>query len=141
MNVKTWTCILLVSATFGIYYQTSDHDFIDYDDPSYIINNPHVNTGLNINNIAWAFTSIHASNWHPVTWLSHMLDVQLFGLDPKGHHLVNVAISSYQHLVIIFSFIWNYTSHTGKAHLSRHCSLFILSMWNPLPGLQSVKMY
>lgn len=91
MNVKAWTCIFLVSVTFGIYYQTSQHDFINYDDPSYIINNPHVNGGLNINNITWAFTSIHSSNWHPVTWLSHMLDVQLFGLDPKGHHLVNVV--------------------------------------------------
>jgi len=67
MNVKSWTCIVLVSVTLGIYYQTSDHDFIDYDDPSYIINNQNVNTGLNINNITWAFTSIHSSNWHPVT--------------------------------------------------------------------------
>jgi tetratricopeptide (TPR) repeat protein len=102
MNVKTWTCIFLVSVTLGIYYQTSDYEFINFDDPSYIINNQHVNSGLNIYNITWAFTSIHASNWHPVTWLSHMLDVQLFGLDPKGHHLVNVVFHLINTLLLYF---------------------------------------
>lgn len=111
MNVKTWTCILLVSATFGIYYQTSNHGFINYDDPSYIINNQHVNSGLKTNNITWAFTSIHSSNWHPVTWLSHMLDAQLFGLDPKGHHLVNVAFHLINTLLLYFLFFETTKSH------------------------------
>jgi tetratricopeptide (TPR) repeat protein len=90
MNARTWTCIVLVLVTFGIYCQASDHDYINFDDPSYIINNPHVTSGLTIDNIDWAFTSIHASNWHPVTWLSHMLDIEFFGAQPKWQHLVNV---------------------------------------------------
>jgi len=111
MNVKTWTCILLISVTFGIYYQTSDHEFINYDDPPYIINNQHVNTGLNINNITWAFTSIHASNWHPATWLSHMLDVQLFDLYPKGHHLVNVIFHLINTFLLYFLLFGTTKSH------------------------------
>lgn len=111
MNVKTWTCIFLVSVTFGIYYQASDHDFINFDDPSYIINNPHVNTGLNIINITWAFTSIHASNWHPVTWLSHMLDIEFFGLDPKGHHIVNVIFHLINTLLLYFLLFGTTKSH------------------------------
>ena len=111
MNIKTWTCILLVFVTIGIYYQTSNHHFINYDDPSYIIDNPHVNTGLNVNNIAWAFTSIHSSNWHPLTWLSHMLDVQLFGLDPKWHHLINVLFHLTNTLLLYFLLFRTTRSH------------------------------
>ncbi len=111
MRVKTWTCILLVLITLGIYYQTSNHHFINYDDPSYIIDNLHVNTGLNANNIAWAFTSVHSSNWHPVTWLSHMLDVQLFGLAPKGHHLVNVMFHLINTLLLYFLLFGTTKSH------------------------------
>lgn len=111
MNVKTWTCILLISVTLGIYYQTSDHEFINYDDPSYIINNPYVNSGLTINNITWAFTSIHASNWHPVTWLSHMLDIELFGLESKGHHIVNLIFHLTNTLLLYFLLFGTTKSH------------------------------
>ena len=111
MNARTWTCILLISVTLGIYSRTGDHDFINYDDPAYIIDNPHVYTGLNIKNISWASTSIHASNWHPVTWLSHMLDIELFGLDPKGSHLVNVVFHLLNTLLLYFLFFGTTKSH------------------------------
>jgi len=83
---------LLVLVTLSVYWQVGSHDFITLDDPSYVVNNPHVATGLNWENIFWAFTSVHAANWHPLTWLSHMLDVQMFGMNPGAHHLVNVFI-------------------------------------------------
>jgi Flp pilus assembly protein TadD len=67
---------------------------VNFDDGKYILENPHVRTGLTAEGFIWAFTSSYASNWHPLTWLSHMLDVQLFGLDPGPHHLVNVLFHS-----------------------------------------------
>jgi tetratricopeptide (TPR) repeat protein len=66
--------------------------FIICDDCCYVTGNPRVNAGLSWENAGWAFTAIHASNWHPLTWLSHMLDVQCYGLWPGGHHLTNIAI-------------------------------------------------
>ncbi len=89
-RTKWFIIAALLLATFGVYWQVSHHEFILFDDPSYITENPHVNTGLSFANIGWAFTTSHAYNWHPLTWLSHMLDVQLFGLKPGWHHLMNV---------------------------------------------------
>ena len=67
-------------------------DFINFDDPQYVTSNPYVMLGLSLDGIRWAFTSIHASNWHPITWLSLMLDRQLFGLEPAAFHLVNLLL-------------------------------------------------
>ncbi len=78
---------LLISLLYG---QVKDHAFVDFDDYEYITENPHVNSGLTADNIVWAFVSYHSHNWHPLTWISHMADVQLFGLNPAGHHLINV---------------------------------------------------
>jgi tetratricopeptide (TPR) repeat protein len=89
---KTVMCLLLAVVTFAVYWQVGSHQFVNYDDGKYILENPHVRTGLTSENVIWAFTSTYASNWHPLTWLSHMLDVQLFGLNPGPHHLVNVLI-------------------------------------------------
>src|SRR5688500_15686832 len=73
------------------YAQTINHDFIAYDDNSYITENDIVQRGLTLDGFRWAFTTFHAANWHPLTWLSHMLDVQLFGAEKAGPHLmVNV---------------------------------------------------
>ncbi len=66
--------------------------FIGFDDPRYITSNEEVRAGLTARSVAWAFTTTHAYNWHPLTWLSHMTDVELFGLDPAGHHRVSVAL-------------------------------------------------
>jgi hypothetical protein len=88
---KTLICLVLLLVTASIYWQVKGHDFVNYDDPEYVVDNPHVNTGLNAENISWAFTStVYAANWHPLTWLSHMLDVQLFGLNAGRQHLMNV---------------------------------------------------
>jgi tetratricopeptide (TPR) repeat protein len=75
----------------AIYGQVYHHEFLNFDDNEYVTENPHVNVGLSRDNALWAFTSLFTGNWHPVTWLSHMLVVQLFGLKPGAHSLVNVA--------------------------------------------------
>lgn len=81
--------ICLFLAIAAVYWQTAGHEFVYYDDRTYISNNENI-SGLTSENIIWAFTASRASNWHPVTCLSHMLDYQLYGLNPKGHHLTNV---------------------------------------------------
>ena len=75
-----------------IYWQTHDFEFLNYDDNEYLTDNPRVATGLSVDNIRWAFTNFHSSNWHPITWISHMADCQLFGLNPGAHHMVNLVI-------------------------------------------------
>ncbi|HVT31748.1 MAG TPA: tetratricopeptide repeat protein [Rhodanobacteraceae bacterium] len=87
-----WILAALAITTLAIYAQVVGHSFIDLDDPLYIRDNPVVGRGLTLPGIAWAFTTFHAANWHPLTWLSHMLDVELFGLDAGRHLLVNVLI-------------------------------------------------
>jgi Flp pilus assembly protein TadD len=82
----------LCAMTILVFGQVATHAFLIYDDPDYVSRNPQVKSGLTLRGIRWAFTTFHASNWHPVTWLSHMLDVQLFGMRPGLHLLVNVAL-------------------------------------------------
>ena len=79
-------------ATFCIYSQVQGHEFINYDDDLYITNNLNVQAGLTSESVEWAFTTFAAGNWSPVTWLSHMLDYQLYGLHPKGHYLTNLFL-------------------------------------------------
>jgi Tfp pilus assembly protein PilF len=81
---------LLALITLVVYLPVRSHDFVYYDDQDYLTNNPMVQNGLTWAGIKWAFTTWHSSNWHPLTWLSHMLDCQLFGLNPGPQHLVNV---------------------------------------------------
>jgi tetratricopeptide (TPR) repeat protein len=83
-------CIALAAATLALYWPVRGHEFVNFDDWGYIIQNPRVQSGLNWQTVKWAFTSTYASNWHPLTWLSHALDYRLFGLKAGGHHLVNV---------------------------------------------------
>jgi Flp pilus assembly protein TadD len=84
-------CLALAAITFAVFGQTLTHQFVNYDDETYVYDNPMVARGLTIKGIIWAF-SCHAANWHPLTWLSHMLDCQLYGLHPGGHHLTNVLL-------------------------------------------------
>jgi tetratricopeptide (TPR) repeat protein len=84
-------CLGLALLTAAAYWPVVRNGFVNYDDPDYVTSNPIVQAGLTGESIRWAFTSYHSSNWHPLTWLSHMLDCQLYGLKPAGHHLTNVA--------------------------------------------------
>jgi tetratricopeptide (TPR) repeat protein len=83
---------MLVAAVFLVFGQTLRHDFVNYDDDQYFYSNPHVKGGLAWSGVAWAFQTGYASNWHPLTWLSLMLDAQLFGTGAAGPHLTNVIL-------------------------------------------------
>jgi tetratricopeptide (TPR) repeat protein len=85
-------CALLAAAVWFVFGQTVHHDFVNYDDDVYVYQNPHVKTGLTRDNIVWAFTHRHDAMWHPVTSLSHMLDCQMYGVQPGGQHLTNVLL-------------------------------------------------
>jgi tetratricopeptide (TPR) repeat protein len=85
-------CILLFLLVFGVFYPITGDGFINYDDNDYVTDNVHVQGGLTWRQIGWAFTNTDAANWHPLTWLSHMLDCQLYGANPWGHHLTSVLI-------------------------------------------------
>ena len=87
---KSMICFFLVLMTFAIFYRLSGYDFVNFDDDLYVTANSRVQKGLNMENIVWAFSTTDIANWHPLTWLSHMLDVQLWGMNSGRHHLVNV---------------------------------------------------
>lgn len=96
--------IVLGIAVFTLYFQVTDFDFINFDDPSYVLENPLVNKGVSFNNIMNAFISFDNANWHPLTWVSHMVDVELFGLNPGMHHLVNVFIHLANSILLLLVF-------------------------------------
>ncbi|GAG34862.1 unnamed protein product, partial [marine sediment metagenome] len=92
----------LVVTIAAVYLPVSNYEFLKYDDDTYVTDNQHVRGGLSSKNIKWAFTAGHASNWHPVTWLSHMLDCQFFGLQPGAHHIVNVLFHIANTLLLLY---------------------------------------
>lgn len=100
MRRDTTILILLLGLTLAVYWPVGGHDFILYDDTAYVTENPHVRAGLTPASVAWAFTSPDQPNWHPLTWLSHMLDVRLFGLNPAGHHATSLALHLASTLVL-----------------------------------------
>ena len=85
-------CLLLGSVVLWTFFPVIDNDFVNYDDGVYVTENIQVQQGLTWEGIGWAFSSSTASNWHPLTWLSHMMDCQLYGLQPWGHHLTSVLL-------------------------------------------------
>src|SRR5574341_1474333 len=89
---KSAVAICLVVVVFAIYGRTGGHSFIDFDDSEYVYDNGMVRQGLSRDGIVWAFSTSWSANWHPITWLSHMADVQMFGLNAGWHHLTNVAL-------------------------------------------------
>jgi tetratricopeptide (TPR) repeat protein len=92
MRRRFYIGLFLIVATLLVFGQVRNHDFTNWDDPLYVTENPHVQAGLSPKNLVWAFTTTHASNWHPLTWLSLMLDFELYGLNPGGYHLTNLLL-------------------------------------------------
>ena len=83
---------VLALLTLIVYAPVAWHEFINFDDDVFVYENPHIASGITWKSIVWAFTNAHEVNWIPLTWLSHMLDVQMFGMNPAGHHVVNVLL-------------------------------------------------
>ena len=101
-------CLGLVLLTLVIYGRVAGHDFVDYDDNLYVYTNRVIANGLTWSGVQWAFTQVHGEGtyWHPITWLSHMLDVELFGMNPAGHHLVNVLLHIGNSLLLFLGLRW-----------------------------------
>ena len=91
-RVARWICAALVVLAVLPYLQTLGHEFVNFDDGAYVAENPLVQQGLTWSNVAWAFSTTSVGNWHPLTWLSHMLDCQIFGARAWGHHLTSVLL-------------------------------------------------
>ena len=96
--------IFLVVSTVAVYLQIRNHEFISFDDPTYVTDNAHVKAGLTIDTLKWAFSldNISKTYWHPLTWLSHMMDTEIFGLDAGKHHLVNLLFHVLNILLLFF---------------------------------------
>ena len=82
--------LCLIVVILAVFWQVRNHEFISFDDNEYVTDNLHVKSGLTLSGAIWAFVAMHSNNWHPLTWLSHMLDCELFGLNPSGHHLTSL---------------------------------------------------
>ncbi len=96
--------LFLVVTTISVYWQVRNYDFVNFDDGTYIYENSHVQKGLTLESITWAFTTIYASNWHPLTWLSHMVDCHIYGMSPGRHHLTNLLLHVANSLLLFFVF-------------------------------------
>ncbi len=105
--------LLLAIATVTVYSPVHDHPFTNLDDPQYVTNNPYIQNGLTPSAALWAFTHRYALNWHPLTWISHALDIQLFGLDPAGPHDENVLFHALDALLLFWVLKWA-TGYAGR---------------------------
>jgi len=101
-----WIALALIAINLAVYAPVRQYGFVSYDDPAYVSENPHVSGGLTWPGIEWAFTSGYAANWHPLTWLSHMLDVQAFGMNAGPHHVTNLLFHIANTLLLFGLLIW-----------------------------------
>lgn len=106
--------LILIAGTFLLFGPLSQCKFLNYDDNDYVSGNPHVQSGLNLRNLLWAFTTIDVANWHPLTWLSYMLDYQIFGLNPAGYHLTNLVLHALN-VVLLFFVLYYGTGFLGRS--------------------------
>jgi len=106
--------LLIAVATVSVYFPVSHHPFLNYDDEAYIVNNSHIKSGLDWDTFSWAFTTFYQFNWHPLTWLSHAWDVQMFELDPGGHHDTNLLLHVVNALVL-FWVLQRATGYVGRS--------------------------
>jgi tetratricopeptide (TPR) repeat protein len=107
-------CLLLVGATLALYAPVAQNDFVNFDDDVYIINNGHVRAGLTWDAVKWSFTTFEGGNWDPLTWLSHALDCELFGLHAAGHHLVSALLHALN-VAILFWLLQTATGFTWRS--------------------------
>src|SRR5688572_6920088 len=107
-------CAALAILTFAAFWNVRLNDFVNYDDPDYVTENQFIQDGLTPKNVKWAFTSSHSSNWHPLTWLSHMLDIQAYGMKAAGHHRTSL-IFHVVNAVLLFLLLQQITSATWRS--------------------------
>jgi tetratricopeptide (TPR) repeat protein len=106
--------LLLFLGTLALYYPALQNGFVNYDDPAYVTSNPQVQQRLTLRSLAWAFTSTTEANWHPLTWISHMLDAQLFGMRPVGHHAQSILWHA-MNVVLLFLLLARASGFVGRS--------------------------
>lgn len=106
--------LILIVLSVGLYYPVRTHPFVNYDDNVYVTENLHVQDGLTWETVSWAFVSYDAGNWHPLTWLSHALDFQIYGQDPAGHHQTNMLLHTLN-AVLLFWVLCRATGYAGRS--------------------------
>jgi Flp pilus assembly protein TadD len=109
-------CLLLVVATLAVYNPVNRHPFVNYDDDRYVTENPHIHNGVTWETITWAFAAMEQGNWHPLTWLSHALDYQLFHQNATGHHFTSLLIHA-ANAVLLFLLLIYATGRVGPSLL------------------------
>jgi hypothetical protein len=108
--------LLLAVATVALYYPVDHHQFVNYDDDLYVTNNWHIKYGLSWTGVKWAFTTHYAYNWHPLTWLSHGLDCQLFFLNSGRHHLTNLLLHALN-VLLLYWVLLRSTGYSGRSFM------------------------
>jgi hypothetical protein len=121
------SCLLLAVGTSIVYSPVRNAEFLNYDDTTYVVQNAHVTAGLTWKTFTWALTAIEASNWHPLTWLSHALDFQLYGTKPAGHHITNLLLHVVN-VLLLFLLLPRVTGAMGRSLLV--AALFALHPFN-----------
>ncbi len=112
LTVRVLIALALAVAVLMVFSPATGHQFVTYDDDVYVTDNAWVRQGLAGSSVRWAFTAVHGGNWHPLTWLSHMLDVQCYGLQPWGHHLTNLVLHTLS-AVLLFLLLVRVTGAIG----------------------------
>ncbi len=125
-RLTVFVCLVLALGTALLYWPSASFDFIHFDDPEYVVSNPHLKGGLSWRGLGWCFQAGYAGNWHPLTWMSHMLDCQCFGLKPGGPHAVNFLLHA-ANSVLLFLLLQRMT-----AALWRSAMVAALFAWHPL---------
>ncbi len=118
VTAKPWqiaaVCVVLVAVTAFCYRGVRSNDFVSLDDNDYVVQNLNVQQGVTAQSIEWAFTAFHSSNWHPLTWISHMIDWKLYGKNAGGHHITNLCLHS-ANAVLLFLLLLYITGFVGRS--------------------------
>ncbi len=99
-KIDIFVSVFLIVSIFAVYFQLSNYDFVNYDDNEYVTENEFIKKGINTDSITWALTHSHSANWHPLTWISHMVDYALFGLNAGWHHVTNIVFHLFNALLL-----------------------------------------
>jgi tetratricopeptide (TPR) repeat protein len=119
-------CFVLVLGTVALYHPAAGFKFADSDDRDYVVENYHINSGWSLSGMAWSFQAGYASNWHPLTWMSHMLDCQLYGVNPGGHHVTNIVLHVLN-AVLVFLILQRMTAAPWRSGM-----VAALFAWHPM---------
>ena len=108
------SCLVLVAATLAFYNPIIHNQFTGFDDWNYLLKNPQIQSGLTWDTVKWSLTTFHLGIWHPLTWMSHALDCQIFRLNPVGHHYTNVLLHA-ANAILLFLLLWRATGSVGAS--------------------------